>query len=224
VFTSKTQTTRIPSFASMDLPESSELLEDVINKDNPSEGAIMAAKYLLDRGLYDFVDTYWSSSFGFKNRIIFPFKQGDRIVGYTGRDVSGKSESKYMTKQPRNFLYNSDKIREDKKFLIVVEGTIDAAVLDCVAIMSNEASQKQIDYINQFKGEVIVCPDRDNAGKKLIHQAQENGWSVSFPIWEEHIKDAADSVKEYGKLYTLKSIVDGRISNKTKISVKTRIM
>jgi len=170
------------------------------------------------------VDTYWSSAFGFKNRIIFPFTQGDRIVGYTGRDFTGKSESKYMTKQPKDFLYNSDKIKEDKEYLIIVEGTIDAAVLDCVAIMSNEASQSQIDYINQFKGEVIVCPDRDNAGKKLIYQAQENGWSVSFPIWEEHIKDACDSVKEYGKLYTLKSIIDGRISNSTKISVKTRIM
>ena len=90
-----------------------------------------------------FVDTYWSSAFGFKNRIIFPFTQGDRIVGYTRAEMyTGKSESKYMTKQPKNFLYNSDKIREDKEFLIVVEGTIDAAVLDCVAIMSNEASQK----------------------------------------------------------------------------------
>ena len=224
VFTSRTTVTRIPSFAGMKLPENSELLDDVLNSESPPEQAIMAAKYLLDRGVYDFVDTYWSSSFGFKNRIIFPFKQGDRIVGYTGRDVTGNAESKYMTKQPKDFLYNSDKIKEDKTFLIVVEGTIDAAVLDCVAIMSNEASQKQIDYINQFKGEVIVCPDRDNAGKKLIHQAQENGWSVSFPIWEEHIKDAADSVNEYGKFYTLKSIIDGRISNSTKISVKTRIM
>ena len=224
VFKSRTQTTRIPSFAGMELPDIQKSLEDVLNKVAPPESAIMAAKYLLDRGVYDFVDTYWSSAFGFKNRIIFPFTQGDRVVGYTGRDFTGKSESKYMTKQPKDFLYNSDKIKEDKEFLIIVEGTIDAAVLDCVAIMSNEASQKQIDYINQFKGEVIVCPDRDNAGKKLIYQAQENGWSVSFPIWEEHIKDACDSVKEYGKLYTLKSIIDGRISNSTKISVKTRIM
>ena len=227
VFTSRNQTTRIPSFPGMELPENSETLDNILNKETPPEGAIMAAKYLLDRGVYDSVEKLGAlvaGAFGFKNRIIFPFTQGDRVVGYTGRDFTGKSESKYMTKQPKDFLYNSDKIKEDKEFLIVVEGTIDAAVLDCVAIMSNEASQKQIDYINQFKGEVIVCPDRDNAGKKLIYQAQENGWSVSFPIWEEHIKDAADSVNEYGKLYTLKSIIDGRISNSTKISVKTRIM
>ena len=62
VFTSKTQTTRIPSFANMKLPENSELLDDIINKEAPPDGAIMAAKYLLDRGLYDFVDTYWSNS------------------------------------------------------------------------------------------------------------------------------------------------------------------
>ena len=95
--------------------------------------------------------------------------------------------------------------------------------MDCIAITSNEASQDQIDYINQFKGEVIVCPDRDKAGEKLIKQAQENGWSVSFPMWEDDIKDAADAIQRYGKLYTLKSNIDARISNNTKISVKMRI-
>ena len=41
--------------------------------------------------------------------------------------------------------------------------------------------------------------------------------------WEDDIKDAADAIQRYGKLYTLKSIIDARISNNTKISVKMRI-
>ena len=224
VFTTKTTTTIIPSYKDMELPDNAKSLDEILNQPNPPENAILSAKYLLDRGIYDYVDAYWSDALGFKNRVLFPFWQGDRTVGYTGRDITGNSESKYMTKQPKDFLYGVDKIKEDRKFLIVVEGTIDAAVLDCVAIQSNEASNRQIDYINQFKGEVIVCPDRDHAGKKLIKQAQENGWSVSFPLWEDDIKDAADAVQQYGKLYTLKSIIDGRISNSTKISVKTRLM
>ena len=111
-----------------------------------------------------------------------------------------------ITKSPKKFLHNADKIKTSHKYLIVCEGIIDAIALDCIAITSNEASQDQIDYINQFKGEVIVCPDRDKAGEKLIKQAQENGWSVSFPMWEDDIKDAADAIQRYGKLYTLKSI------------------
>ena len=223
LFISKTQTTRIPSFPDCELPEGSELLEDVLRQENPDERAIMAAKYLLDRGIYDFVETYYSPHPVFRNRVIIPFMQGDRIVGYTGRDTSGKSDAKYMSKTPKNFLYNVDAIKRNRTFLIVTEGVIDAACIDAVGVMSNEASPVQIDYINQFKGEVIVCPDRDKAGERLIKQAIENGWSVSFPNWEDDIKDAADAVNKYGKLYTLKSIIDGRISNSTKINVKMRL-
>ena len=224
LFISKTQVTRIPSYPDCELPEDAEDLEVILAKDNPPEGAIFATKYLIDRGVFDHIDNaYWSPHMNFKNRVIFPFYQGDRIVGYTARDITGKSASKYITKSPKKFLHNADKIKTNHKYLIVCEGIIDAIALDCIAITSNEASQDQIDYINQFKGEVIVCPDRDKAGEKLIKQAQENGWSVSFPMWEDDIKDAADAIQRYGKLYTLKSIIDARISNNTKISVKMRI-
>lgn len=223
LFVSKTQTTKIPSFKECELPKDARLIEDIINDKDPETQPILAAKYLIERGIYDHIDAYWSPDIRFKTRVIIPFMQGDRIVGYTGRDFSGKSDAKYLSKAPKNFLYNVDVINRKRKFLIVTEGVLDAAVLDAVAIMSNEASEEQIDYINQFKGEVILCPDRDKAGRKLIKQAQENGWSVSFPLWEDDIKDAGDAVNKYGKLYTLKSIVDGKISNSTKISVKMRL-
>ena len=223
LFISKTQTTRIPSFKDCELPEGARLLEDILRDDEPDVRAISAAKYLLDRGIYDFVETYWSPHPVFRQRVIFPFYQGDRIVGYSGRDFTGKNEAKYMSKTPKDFLYNIDAIKRNRRYLIVTEGTIDAACLDAVAIMSNEASDTQIDYINQFKGEVIVCPDRDKAGEKLIKQAIENGWSVSFPRWEDDLKDAGDAIQRYGKLYTLKSIIDGSISNSTKINVKMRL-
>ena len=224
LFANKVKHTRIPNFPDSELPEGSENLEALLSQDNPPEGSIFAVKYLIDRGVYDHIaNVYWSPHMNFKNRVIFPFHQGDKIVGYTARDITGKSSSKYITKSPKAFLHNTDKIKSNNKYLIVCEGIIDALALDCVAITSNEASQDQIDYINQFRGEVIVCPDRDKAGEKLIKQAQENGWSVSFPMWEDDIKDAADAIQRYGKLYTLKSIIDARISNNTKISVKMRI-
>jgi DNA primase len=144
-------------------------------------------------------------------------------VGYSGRDFTGKADAKYMSKTPKNFLYNVDAIKRNRKYLIVTEGIIDAACIDAVGIMSNEASNTQIDYINQFKGEIILSPDRDKAGERLIKQAIENGWSVSFPNWEDDIKDAGDAINKYGKLYTLKSIIDSRISNSTKINVKMRL-
>ena len=223
LFITRTQTTRIPSFKDIELPEDALSLEELIRQKEPPEGAILAAHYLIERGVYDHTDAYWSPQIGFRNRVIFPFWQGDRIVGYSARDYTNKAESKYMMQVNAGFLYNIDKIKEDTAYLIVVEGVIEAAALDAVGVLTNEASQDQIDYINQFKGEVIVCPDRDKPGEKLVKQAQENGWSVSFPNWESDLKDAADAVQRYGKLYTLKSIIDGRISNNTKISVKMRL-
>jgi len=224
IFVSRTQVTRVPSFEDIELPEDCRSLEEWIHTEDPPEGAILAAKYLIDRGIYDYVDAYWSPDEQYSTRVIFPFFQGDRVVGFTARDFTGKAIRKYLANTHSGFLYNVEKVKGKKeKYLIVVEGVIDAAILDCCAIMTNEANDDQIDYINQFRGEVIVCPDRDKAGEKLINQAIENGWSVAFPEWENDIKDVSDAVQRYGKLYTLKSIIDGKISNSTKISVKMRL-
>jgi len=46
---------------------------------------------------------------------------------------------------------------------------------------------------------------------------------VSFPEWENNIKDCADAVKHYGRLYTLKSVIDSAINNKAKIQVYKKI-
>ena len=224
IFTSEKSSTIIPKFKDCELPEGSVLLDDLLQIDSLDKRAILGAKYLIDRGLYDHVSNiYWSPHPVFRNRVIIPYYQGSRIVGYTGRDYTGKADSKYMMKTPKDFIYNIDVIKSHRQYLIVTEGVFDAAALDCVAVMSNEASKEQIDYINLFKGEIILSPDRDKAGEKLIKQAIENGWSVSFPRWENEIKDAADAVNNYGKLYTLKSIIDSKISNSTKINVKMRL-
>jgi hypothetical protein len=59
-------------------------------------------------------------------------------------------------------------------------------------------------------------------GKKLVDQALELGWSVSFPDWDPGIKDANDALCKYGRLYTLYSIIKNKESNKLKIQLKAR--
>lgn len=214
---------RIPDFSEKELPKDCRSLDEWLATDEPPEAAIMSAKYLIDRGVYDHVRAYWSPDKVFRKRVIFPYFQGSRTVGYAARSILPNTEQKFLQSVNNGFLYNIDKILEDTKYLIVVEGVIDAASLGAVGVLTNEAGDAQVDYINMFKGEVIVCPDRDKPGEKLIKQAIANGWSVSFPDWESDIKDAADAVGRYGKLYALRSIIDGKISNSTKISVKMRL-
>ena len=87
-----------------------------------------------------------------------------------------------------------------------------------------QASLQAADVQAKAEQKLLVAANgRIGVQQKLIKQAQENGWSVSFPMWEDDIKDAADAIQRYGKLYTLKSIIDARISNNTKISAKMRI-
>ena len=88
--------------------------------------------------------------------------------------------------------------------------------------MSAEIGTTQATFINNLQREVIVLPDRDAAGKKIVEQALELGWSVSFPNWAPGIKDANDAVRAYGRLYTLWSIIKNKESYGLKIQLKTR--
>ena len=91
--------------------------------------------------------------------------------------------------------------------------------VDGVAVLSNECSETQANIIESLNREVIVVADRDRAGAKLINQALEYGWSVSFPVWQETCKDVSEAVDKYGKLFVLKSIIDGKESSKLKIEL-----
>ena len=65
-------------------------------------------------------------------------------------------------------------------------------------------------------------PDSDKAGIKLINDAIEYGWSVSFPIWMDDVKDINEAVVKYGKLFVLKSIIDAKETSKLKIELKKK--
>ena len=88
--------------------------------------------------------------------------------------------------------------------------------------MSNNASETQAEIIDTLAREVILVPDRDSAGQRLIDDALEYGWSVSFPEWESGVKDINDAVVRYGKLFTLKSIIDAKQTMSLKINLRRK--
>jgi DNA primase len=109
-------------------------------------------------------------------------------------------------------VFNLDKQSAGRKYLIVVEGQFDAIAIDGCAIMHNEPNETQIMRINSLGCEVVVVPDRDRPGAKMIKTAMEQNWSASLPPWEDDIKDVADAVKRYGRLYTLSTILHYRVA------------
>jgi len=197
------------------LPEGAMLLKDwALAVWRPGEDADMVRvfEYLVGRGMdLDWYDWMWTPTPGYKDRLLIPFYHDGKVVGYTGRKIT-EGKPKYLTDAQPGYVFNLDRQTADRKYVIVVEGQFDAIAVDGCAIMHNEPNETQILRINSLGREVIVVPDKDRAGAKMLKTAAEHNWSVSLPPWEDDIKDVADAVKRYGRLYTLSTILHYRVS------------
>lgn len=209
----------------MELPKDSYSIKnfpvDQLTSQEAAERFVGACEYLVERDLDSWTDWHYSTFSHFRNRIILPFRYKSKIVGYTARwigDVPNKETTKYYVQQPKHFVYGLDR-QTDKKITIVTEGQIDAVAVDGVAIGSNNMSLEQSKIIEKTGNHIILLPDADKSGLKLVRQALDRGWSVSFPPWDDDVKDAADAVKKYGRLFTVKTIIDFSINNTTKAEV-----
>lgn len=187
-----------------------------------------AVDYVNSRGIdmnrYEFYFTD-SRKYNMSSRVIIPFTHENQIVGYTARTFDDRVKPKYFMEKPNGYVFNLDQQKDNWKFVIVCEGIFDALSVDGVAVMHNEISESQADQIDNLSREIIVVPDWDSSGKKLVDHAIEFNWSVSFPIWRETCKDINDAVCKYGKLFVLKTILDSAEHSSLKIqlwSKKTR--
>jgi len=213
--------TIIPSFAPINLPEDAKPIKEWINKSNIPTELVNVLSYMHNRGLYiDDCEWYWTADSKYNDKFIIPFKFRNTIVGYTCRTIKEDTKYRYLSEQPVGYVFNIDNQLDDRKFVIIVEGPIDAVCIDAVSVLGSKISNVQHAIINNLEKEVIIVPDRDEAGSKLIDAAIEYNWSVSFPDWDNDIKDVNDAVKRYGRLYTLYSIIKNRVSSSTLIRVK----
>jgi hypothetical protein len=213
----------MPKFFNRTLPEGSKTIQSWLDGDYPNK-LIKILEYMQSRSLYiDDYDWYWSDAVGYEDRLIIPFTYYNRIVGYTARTIDELKIPKYLSEQQVGYVFNIDRQTPDKQFVIVVEGPMDAISIDGVSLMGSTVSGGQHLVINQLQKEVIVVPDRDSAGRKLIETAISMNWSVSFPDWSEDVKDVNDAIKQYGRLYTLYSIIQGKKSDNCTIRTMENI-
>jgi hypothetical protein len=210
---------QLPVFLDKALPRGAMPIKKIVNEYNQELLPIL--EYIHNRNLYlDDYNWHWTDEEGFGNRLIIPFYYQGRLVGYTARKITD-GKPKYISEQQPGYVFNLDKQYDDKKYVIVVEGPFDAISIDGVAILGSEVSEQQKHLINQLDKTVIVVPDRDSAGQRIVNQAIENNWSVSFPEWNE-VKDVSDSVIKYGRLATLYKILDRIEHNSLKIQLLTK--
>jgi hypothetical protein len=209
-----------PQFATVELPFGSQSLNHWESVKCTDPNYLAVTDYLLERGeaVINASRYYWSPvvDHGLNRKLLIPCWYERRLVGWIGRSID-PDKRKYYNQTPPHFLFNSSCLtRPNRKYLFIVEGIFDALVIGGVAAGSNSLSSQQIRWINQSGKIPVVIPDQDHAGRGLINIAIQQKWAVSFPNngrdnwWhsEMHIKDVDEAVRQFGKLYTLRSIIE----------------
>ena len=221
------------TFAEKSLPEHSLQISEWLDVDFKGntvleENLAKVVAYIYDRGFDPLSDLfYWSPIDGYQDRAIVAFKYKNKIVGNTARKVrSGRP--KYLSDHHSHFVFNIDSQNEDQKYIFVTEGPFDALAVNGVALLTNNIAEQQYRIIQGLGHEVIVIPDQDEAGVSLINKAMEYGWSVAFPTWDDDVKDVAEAVQRYGKLFVtvdaIKTAQTGSIKiNMAKQKFKNRL-
>lgn len=208
-----------------ELPQGSMSIMDWINSaylPDIDKDLGLIVEYILNRGMdMSWYNWMWSPAPGYIDRVLIPFYHDGKIVGYTGRKIT-EGKPKYLTDAQPGYVFNIDAQTYDRQYVILVEGQFDAIAIDGCAVMHNDPNETQIMRINALGRQVIVVPDRDRAGAKMVQAAIKNGWSASSPPWEDDIKDVADAVKRYGRLYTLTTILHYQVQGEINLNLLKR--
>lgn len=202
------------------LPEDCLPIDTWVSEGCQDSDLLDVISYLVDQRMvsWEWYNWHWSAAQGYRDRVIIPFYHDGKIVGYTGRKIK-EGKPKYLTDAQPGYVFNIDAQLPERQYVIVVEGQFDAIAIDGCAIMHNEPNETQCTRLNALAREVIVVPDRDRPGAKLLKAAIDHGWSASLPPWEDDIKDVADAVKRYGRLYVLATILHYKVSGEIKINL-----
>ena len=194
----------------------------VKGENNPSLHNVM--RYITERNprLLGWTDLMWAEN---QHNFLIPCYEYGEVVGYSLRKLTDETNNKYIHYIPHGYIFNYDNLLKDRKYEIICEGQSDALAINGVSILSNIFTPDRLKKILPFTKdkEIILLPDRDKSGKKMIQQVLDENlpFSVAFPNWEKGIKDAEEAVKKYGRLYTIYSIISSKESNKDIIKMKS---
>jgi hypothetical protein len=153
--------------------------------------------------------------------IVIPFTYNNQVVGHTTRFMDDRMP-KYIQDIQHGYVFGTDLQKDTWQVAIVVEGVFDALSINGLAVLHAEINDAQVRLIRSLGREVIVVPDQDEAGMKLVDRAIELGWSVSMPEWPDGIKDVNDAVIRLGKLATLITIMQSRETSRIKIELRRK--
>lgn len=206
-----------------DIPDNYKSIKESLKNGECSKNFCKILNYINNRNpkLLEWEDLMWCDD---QENFLIPCYEYGRIVGYSLRSLNDMSPSKYIHYTPSGYIYGLDNMQSNRKYNIIVEGELDALAIKGSALLSNTFTADKLKRVLEAKGnsEIILLPDKDNAGKKMVEQllTENLPFSVSFPNWGDGVKDAFDAVKKYGRLYTIYMIIKNKETDKMKIKMK----
>lgn len=201
-------------FPEMDLPKGAKSLDYYLKNESPEtpfcQDLCDVFVYMSNRGSHILEKGfYWSPEPKYRRQIIIPFYWEDKIVGYTLRNIDKDASVRYLNYKPKNYLFNTEYIKDRHDYIIVVEGVLDAVAINAVGLLGASVTEEQACWLNQQGKKIIIYGDNDRNGEKLKYVARRHGWFfVSELKGEKRCKDAAELSKEYGAACAVAKILD----------------
>jgi len=153
--------------------------------------------------------------------VVIPFTHNNQVVGHTTRFFDDRTPRYIQDIQP-GYVFGTDLQKSNWQSAIVVEGVFDALSINGLAVLHAEINDAQARLIRSLGRDVIVVPDQDEAGMKLVDRAVELGWAVSMPEWPKGVKDVNDAVIRLGRLAALITIMQAKETSKIKIELRKK--
>jgi len=153
--------------------------------------------------------------------VVIPFTYENQVVGHTTRFLDNRTPRYIQDIQP-GYVFGTDLQHSNWTTVIIVEGVFDALSINGLAVLHAEINDAQVRLIRSLGRDVIVVPDQDEAGMRLVDRAVELGWAVSMPNWPAGVKDVNDAVIRLGKLATLITIMQARETSRIKIELRKK--
>jgi DNA primase len=153
--------------------------------------------------------------------VVVPFTHDNQVVGHTTRFLDDRTPKYIQDIQP-GYVFGTDLQGANWQYAIVVEGVFDALSINGLAVLHADINDAQVRLVRSLGRDVIVVPDQDAAGMKLVDRAVELGWSVSMPAWPANVKDVNDAVIRWGKLATVITIMQARETSRIKIELRKK--
>jgi hypothetical protein len=183
------------------------------------ELSIEATSYLTKRSID--LDYPFLSKSRPRPGIVIPFTYENQVVGNCTRFLDDRTP-KYLNDMQPGYVFGTDLQSDAWNYVLVMEGVFDALSINGLAVLHADVNDAQARLIRSLGKEVIVVPDQDAPGMKLVDRAVELGWSVSMPNWDDGVKDVNDAVIKYGRLGTLLTIMQAREHSKIKIELRKK--